>query len=61
MVLRRQYQTEKVLVGVINSGMHQASFMKDAGYGVRGGLDTLQRQEGHVELNLKSFREGCLV
>jgi hypothetical protein len=44
-VLRRQYQTEKALVGAINSGMRQASFMKDAGYGVRGGMDTLQRQE----------------
>lgn len=51
-VLRRQYQTEKALVGAINSGMNTGTFLNNPAMGVQSGLGSLQHQERSGEAYL---------
>lgn len=44
-IIKRQYQSAKVMLNAINDGARQADFFKDARWGLGGGVQSVNRQE----------------
>jgi len=48
-VIKRQYQTQKVLLNAINEGAQSANFFKNNAWGLNGSVQSINEQEGSGE------------
>gem|GEM_PF-3764894 len=48
-VIKRQYQREKVLINAINSGINAGTFFNDAAWGINSGAQSINHQEATGE------------